>query len=351
MNSFSNNNDPKIIPKLSSDSINPPLNSGNVNTVLNPNTPVGAYNPPKLVQNNNSASFKKTDVKYANGDTYNEVIGQAAVLKQLKEETRQAYKVEERTQYGIDDSTTENMAVERPKSSDSSPIKLEEKISEPIPIFTKAPLNFDNLTTPVDMVLNDTNNVPEKIEIIDNQETYKNNDFKKKDNSKRKKYMLYICIGIGIELLVIGIIALVKMLNSTTTLDCTMESHNDYYGANIIIEKKYYFKNDAVTKLEETTKYKFDTKESYTEYKDTYASAPYENIAGRIVISNINDNNLTYEEKITYDYKKLINNKNNESKDPATILINTSNADQPIDLINLDKDKTLAFYQSDYTCK
>lgn len=171
----------------------------------------------------------------------------------------------------------------------------------------------------------------------------------KKENKKRKKFTFYILLAIFLEIILLFIIYFVRELNSKESLECKSENYNSYYEANIINTKKYYFKKGKIVSLEDTTEYIFDNEDVYNNFKEIYASPPYSVIDGRIIVSNINDNDYIYLEKAIYDYKKLRDK--NKSSDSHNIIIPNDNIYDEINLIDYNITDIKIIYNEDYVCR
>lgn len=235
---------------------------------------------------------------------------------------------------------TEEKVLQRPVSSKDQPLKIESTKKEEIP-FTKSVTNLNGLN-PVDEVFQNASTSVEKIEIEEEMQE----PIKKK---KKNKWMIWIVIGIMIEIMIVGIILLIRELNSKDVLECTSSTYSEYFEATIVNKKRYYFKYGKITKLEDTTQYQFDNKTSYEEFKNIYADPVYAIIEGRIIVSNINDNDNIYEEKATYDYDKLRDK--SSSSDEHNIIITTGTDGDEINLLDYNLTDIKIIYDDDYICK
>lgn len=312
---FNKQTDPKVIPNLSSDHASS-LPKKEKNSMPN----YGANTFTK----HDSSSFKNNDINY-----------NSPVIPDFTKYRNEEVKMPK------EDYTLEEI-LKRPIADSSKPVKLDSTGKENLS-FSKSMLDPNNKSNPVDEVFQNASISKEEIKNDDLM------DIKKVSPKKNNNYMKWIIIGIIIEVIILLVIFLVKNNGSKETLECNSSNYNEYYGATIIDTKRYYFKNGKITKLVNTTKYKFDDKEKYNNYKDTYANPEYKVIDGRIVVTNINDNDLSYEEKSTYDYQKL--RKLNTSNDPHTIFVNTDNAFDSINLIDYNITDVKIIYQDDYTCR
>lgn len=316
MTNFRNQNDPKIIPNLSSDHAFKSENNQNVQS-----------QKPVNFKKMDSSSFKETKVLYQSGTPIPE-------FSKTKKEPINMPKI----QY------TEEKVLPRPIADNQAPLKIEIDEKEDMPKFTKS-------------VIEPLKEVNPTLEMFQNaktsEETIKMEEevipVKTKKEKKKSGFMKWILIGILIEIIVLGIIYVVKNVGSKEILECTGEEYSSYYEANIINTKKYTFVKGKITKLEDTVKYVFDNKEAYEEFKSNYANPPKKAIDGRIFISNINDNNNTYEEKTNYDYKKL--RKKNTSSDEHNITVTTTNDDDTISLLDYNITDIKIIYESDYICR
>lgn len=312
MNNFSKRNDPKVISNLSSDHINNVDNK--TNNVYKPNS----------FEKRDSSSFHETKVLYQN------MANTIPDYTKIKGKTISAPKVE----------YTEEKELPRPVEDKNRILTIESEEKE-MPSFTKSVT--EPMINPVQELFQNAKTTTEKIETKE--------DVIKVEKKKRKnkKFTYIILIAIILELIILGIIFLVREFGNKKIVECVSENHNSYYEANIKNVKKYYFKNGRITKLEDTIEYHFDNKEAYETFKDDYATPPYSAIDGRIIVTNINDNDSIYLEKATYDYSKL--RKKNESNDTHNITINSDKSYDTINLIDYNITDIKIIYSSDYTCR
>ena len=312
MNNFSKRNDPKVVSNLSSNHATDIKNQSN--NVYKPNS----------FEKRDSASFHETKVLYQNMAN---TVPDYTKMKGSTISTPQ-------TEY------TEEKELPRPIEDKNRILTIESKEKE-MPSFTKSVTQ--PMINPVQELFQNAKTTTEKIEP---KEDIIKIDKKKKKN---KKFTYIILIAIIVELIILGIIFLVREFGNKKTVECVSENHNSYYEANIKNVKKYYFKNGKITKLEDTIEYHFDNKKAYETFKNDYASPPYSAIDGRIVVTNINDNDSIYLEKATYDYSKL--RKKNESKDTHNITISSDKSYDTIHLIDYNITDIKIIYSSDYTCR
>lgn len=313
MTNFSKRNDPKVVSNLSSD------HASNIN--LNQNK----ISKPQNFEKRDSASFHETKIMYQNSvnaiPDYTKIKGKNVSMPKIE--------------------YTEEKVLPRPIEEKDKILNIESEEKE-MPTFTKS--ITEPMVNPVQELFQNAKTSTEKIEKKE-AEPFK----PKKEKKKLRKITYFIILGIILELIILGIIYLVREMNSKEILECVSENYSSYYEANIVTTKKYYFKNGKITKLEDTIQYKFDNKEVYDTYKVDYASPPYSAIDGRIIVSNINDNNYIYEEKATYDYEKL--RKKDKSEDSHTILIPHDNNYDEINLIDYNITDIKMIYSEDYTCR
>lgn len=326
MANFSKRDDPIVVTNLSSDHATMDSNVNNTNS----SKPLYKAN---TFDKKDSSSFHQEKVLYQSNliPDYNKLRNRNVEMP--KEEY------------------TEEKVLKRPIADKDRILSIDKKETT-MPSFSKSVSNFnetmtfdkieDPLMNPVTDVFQNASTSNTTIPEV-KEEVPKN-----KKRRKRNKWMKWVLLGILIELIVVGILLFVRNINSTSILECASENYNSYYEATIKNVKKYYFKNGTITKLIDTTSYVFDSKETYTEYKTTYGYPDYEVIEGRIVNFNINDNTNTYEEKFTYDYKKL--RRQNQSSDEHTILIESDDGTD-IDLIDYNPTDIQIIYQDDYICR
>ncbi len=316
MANFKNQRDPKPIKNLSSEH----AFEVDKKQVLPNEKPVN-------FSKRDSSSFKETKVLYPQGNVT------IPDLAKTNNEVIQMPKIE----------YTEEKLPLRPISSKDTPIKIEIEEKEEPTSFTKSVIKPMQEVNPTLALFQQAKTSEETIKIEDTKED------KKPKEKKKKGFMRWIIIGIILELIILGILFIIRNKKETSVLECSNEEYNSYYEATIINTKRYTFYKGNITKLEDTTKYVFDNKEAYEEYKTNYANPPHTELDGRIFISNINDNDNTYEEKINYDYKKL--RKKNTSSDEHNIVITTSDENDTISLLDYNITDIKIIYESDYVCK
>lgn len=310
MANFNKNNDPKVISNLSSNH----ADARNLNN--------NKLYQPKSMERRDSSTFHETKIKYQENlvTDYSKMKGKNISMPKVE--------------------YTEEKILTRPVEDKNKIMHIESKEKE-MPKFTKSVT--ENMANPVHELFQNAQT---------STETIKEEKVEQKPNKKKKKsskFTLFIIIGIILEIIILGVIYLVKELNSKEILECTSKNYNSYYGATITNTKKYYFKNNKITKLEDTVEYLFDNKELYESYKKDYATPPYSAIDGRIIVTNINDNASTYIEKATYDYGKLRNK--NESSDSHNIVINNDKSYDNIYLIDYNITDIKIIYGEEYTCR
>jgi len=313
MNNFSKRNEPKIVTNLSSNHVNSKkFNNNDFSTKVN--------NKVKR----DSSSFHETKIKYQNNlnnvPDYQKTSNKKFIMPDIE--------------------YTEEEKLLRPIEEKNKVINLETKEKENLK-FTKSIV--EPMINPVNELFQNTPNSVDKIEIKENV------DIKSRKEKKKNKYTKYILLAIFLEIIILGIIYFIRELNSKEILECTSSNYSSYYEANIRNTKKYYFKHGKITKLEDTTEYKFDNKGVYDNFKEVYATPPYTVLDGRIIVSNINDNDYIYLEKATYDYKKLRDK--NKSSDKHNIFIPNDNNYDEINLIDYNINNIKIIYSEDYTCR
>ncbi len=313
MTNFRNQNDPKVIPNLSSDHA---FKSGNNQNVQN--------QKPTNFKKMDSSSFKETKVLYQSGTPMPD-------FTKTKKEPIEMPKI----QY------TEEKILPRPIASNEKPIKIDIEEKEEMPSFTKSVIKPMKEVNPT---LDLFQNARTSEEVIKMDEPV----MIKKEPKKKNKFIKWIFIGIMLELVILGIIYVIKNTGTKEILECTGEEYSSYYEANIINTKRYTFVKGRITKLEDTVKYVFDNRKAYDEFKTNYANPPKKAVEGRIFISNINDNNNSYEEKTNYDYKKL--RIKNTSSDEHNIVVSVDE-DDTISLIDYNITDIKIIYESDYICR
>lgn len=188
-------------------------------------------------------------------------------------------------------------------------------------------------------------------------ETNKNINKKKEELSgmeiptltKKKKIPWIPILVILMELIVLLIAMYYRNEKMKTTLECTNETYNEYYHAKIMNTKKYAFKKGVITKLEDTIAYIFDTEEDYNTFKEVYANPEKDIVNGRMFNSTVDDNQKKYTEITTYDFNQL--RKHNETEEEHTILINSKNEKDTIQLLDYNSTDIKLIYESEYVCK
>lgn len=165
---------------------------------------------------------------------------------------------------------------------------------------------------------------------------------------KKKRPWIPILV-LGIELVILLMAMYYKNEKEKTTLECTNETYNEYYHAKIMNTKKYAFKKGIITKLEDTIVYIFDTEEDYTTFKEINANPEKDILNGRKFVSTVDDNQKKYTEITTYDFNQL--RKHNETDEEHTILINSKNEKDTIQLLDYNSTDIKLIYESEYVCK
>jgi hypothetical protein len=318
MTNFKNQEDPQIIPNLSSDHA---FDTNNNNTVQN--------QKPVNFNKRDSASFKETKVLFPQANTIPDVT--------KGKEVRPMPKIE----------YTEEKVIPRPISAKDIPLKIEIEEKDETPSFTKSVTGPMKEQNPTLALFQNAKTSEEEIKI--EEVPLKVEKKKQKKQKKQSKFTKWIVIGIILEVLVLGVVIGIKTIGTKEIVECTGEEYNSYYEANIVNTKKYTFRNGKIVKLEDTYKYVFDNQEAYETFKNNYANPPKEVIEGRIFTSNINDNENIYEEKTLYDYKKL--RSQNTSSDTHNIVISTSNEDDTISLLDYNITDIKIIYEEDYICR
>lgn len=316
MSTFNKQTDPKKIPDLSSNHASevPSSKGQNVSYKTEP------------FQKKNSTSFHETKIKYTE---YTSTVPDYS-------KTRSGNVKMPEVTY------TEEKIIPRPVADKDKPLRVEKPKVE-APTFTKSMMDPAS-ANPVYEVFQNAATTTETIPVVaDDKKVYP------KKKAKHKKMTFIILIAILIEVIILGIIYFVKEANSKDVLECTSTNYSDYFHANITNTKRYIFKYGKIVKLIDTTLYKFDTKEEYDEFKNTYAYPPRAVVEGRIIVNNINDNDKTYEEKATYDYPKL--RKKNTSTDEHNIVIDTDTLGDQVNLIDYNITDIKIIYEEDYICK
>ena len=226
-------------------------------------------------------------------------------------------------------------------------IKPDEK--EKQPAFSKAMIG--NMKNPAESFIREENGTQEQIQPLDhNSEYHDSDDVKTSKKNIRKIIMIIIVVGILIEAGVLIIGTIIKNTKVTTVI-CSNSNDYDYYKATIKSDRKYFLKQNKIIKLEEEINYVFSNSNEYLKYKEQQMNHPYDNIKGRSTMTSVNDDTLTYTEKIIYDYDVLLKNHKNISKEKNKITIATKNKNDTIDLINSDAEGIQTYYKDTYTCK
>ncbi len=166
---------------------------------------------------------------------------------------------------------------------------------------------------------------------------------------KKRKFSLFFLLAILIELIIIGILLYYKNEKTKTTLECTNQTYSEYYHANIINTKKYFFQKGKITKLEDIFTYTFDTEDYYKNFKQSTANLEKQAVEGRKFMTTMDDNKKEYVEKTIYDFHKL--RKQNETDMEHTILIHTKEEADTIQLLDYNSTDIQFIYASDYICK
>ena len=316
MANFSKRNDPKVINNLSS----------NHATVSDSNRPL--YKP-QTFERKDSSSFHQEKILYQSNN--NLVPDYEKYRKRKVEMPKEEF--------------TEEKKLPRPIADKDAHLKIEKKEVENLSFSKSAQIDnmqFSNDENPVNQVFQSAKTSSEDI-IFNSDEVVK----PKRKNNWKKKIMPFIIAGVLLEVLIIYILAIFKHFGKIDVLECSQESFNEFYNATITTTKKYTFKNGKITKLLDTTYYKFNDKKTYESFKKEYAYPEYSVIKGRIISFNINDNDNIYEEKVTYDYNVL--RKNDTSEDKHTIVVTSDN--DIIDLIDYNLKDIKIIYSDDYTCR
>lgn len=167
--------------------------------------------------------------------------------------------------------------------------------------------------------------------------------------TKKTKIPWMLIFAIFVEVIVLVFVLHYRNEKMKTSLECTNETYNEYYHAKILNTKKYDFKKGIITKLEDTFVYTFDTEEAYNAFKEINANPEKENINGRLFQSSADENQKRYTETTTYFFNKL--RKNNETEEEHTILINSKNQKDVIQLLDYNSTDIKLIYESEYTCK
>ena len=231
---------------------------------------------------------------------------------------------------------TKEEKLARPILNKEKRLQIETKQKEDIP-FSKA------IVEPVE---------PFEPLLLNNLENNKRQDWKNRKRDKKtsvhKKAILPIFVLLLEFLILLGVLYL-RNEKGKTTLECTNQTYNAYYHANIINTKKYSFNKGKITSLEDTFTYIFDTEDAYTEFKSVSANPEKEKVKGRLFITTIDDNKKEYAEKTTYDFKEL--RKQNQSKEEHTIYIPTKTETDTVELLDYNSTDIKLIYEAEYTCK
>lgn len=196
------------------------------------------------------------------------------------------------------------------------------------------------------------NVIKEEIKPLDINETGYHNpdDIPKSKRNLKRIIMIIILIGIIVEVIVLVAGIIIKR-TKVTVVTCTNSNQYEYYKANIKQTRKYSLKQNKIVKLEETIDYVFYDSAEYLEYKGSHMNPPYADIKGRSVMTSINDDTLTYTEKIIYDYNSLLANNKNTSQNAEYIVIETGKKDDTITLVNSDATGIKTYHSDTFTCK
>lgn len=312
MTNFSKRNDPKIIPHLNQDHASGKSVSD------------GIYKPTNF-NRKDSSSFHEPE--FMNGKNINVIPDYSKYRNKKVTLPKEEY--------------TEEEVLLRPIHSKEAPLKIEGKEKE-MPDFTKGMIDPMNEMNPVDELFQQAKTTSSKIE--------EPPVMKKMNPPKRtNKFIPWIIVGIILELIILAFIYVVRDQKSKQVLECFSETYSSYYEAKIMNTKRYYFKRGKIEKLEDTVQYVFEEERAYEEFKQNYANPPYAVVDGRKIVFNINDNDLLYEEKATYDYPKL--RKKSISADSHNIEISTDVEDDRIYLVDYNITDIKIIYQDDYVCR
>ena len=314
MEQANKNTEPKIIHNLSSNSLNKPEEKRHG---ISHNVQFKKYN---------SDALNETKIKYQDNITPIPNLNKSGKNRKMP---KMQYTKEERLQ--------------RPVEEKNKRLSIQGKQKEELP-FSKG------LVNPIE------NEIP-----LDSQKENKKKDKNRREENKhtismeipplaqkRKSPWIPIFI-ILIEVIVLIIALYYRNERMKTSLECTNETYNEYYHAKIINTKKYSFKKGIIAELEDVFVYTFDTEEAYNTFKEVNANPEKEEITGRLFNSTIDDNQKKYTETTTYNFNKL--RKKNETKEAHTILVNTKNENDTIQLLDYNSTDIKLIYESEYVCK
>ena len=166
--------------------------------------------------------------------------------------------------------------------------------------------------------------------------------------------MKIILIGIVLELLVIGIVSIYKYVTSSkvvNTLSCISNTIDETNKLTIETENIYYFKKKGAYKKEVITKYAFDTKEGFDNYKKNYVDTGIYDISGLSYENSFNTLSLTYTSRILYEYSKMQKDEKNTSNSDDKILIKDKQGNELVNIDILDMDGTIKSNEEQgFTC-
>jgi hypothetical protein len=315
MDNWNKNLEPKKVPNLGS---RPPYKEPIKKQGISQNVQFQKYN---------SEKFNETKIKYQDNMA---PIPNLNKNGQNRAMPKEQYTEEERLQRPIEDRNKRLNIVGKQKEELSFSKSLVNPIAQKISIENEIPLDKK-----------------------------KNQKKKKKENeatsmeipplAKKTKIPWMLLLAIFVEGIILLFVLYYRNEKMKTSLECTNETYNEYYHAKILNTKKYDFKKGIITKLEDTFVYTFDTEEAYNTFKEVNANPEKENISGRLFQSSIDEDQKKYTETTTYLFNKL--RKKNETEEEHTILVNSKNENDVIQLLDYNSTDIKLIYESEYICK
>lgn len=144
---------------------------------------------------------------------------------------------------------------------------------------------------------------------------------KKEKHNKNKKNIIFL-IGIILEIVIIVFLVRNRYLNNNESenyenqLTCTNNLSNENQDYSITTNNVYYFdKENKTAKMINSIIYIFNNKIAYDNYKNNFKSKSKTDFLGMEEEDIFDDINYVYENKITYNYNKLKENKEVTFKD------------------------------------
>lgn len=170
----------------------------------------------------------------------------------------------------------------------------------------------------------------------------------KKKNTKVIKIIGFISI---IILGIVGIYNLMKSLNSSEVLICSLKEKDELNHALIEKINVYSFKDDIIYKKEEINNYKFDNKEAFELYRKNYIDSGIYDISGITYEKSFNTSSLSFDHKVNYDLNKISTSVYKVEKTSKNIQIIDDNSNVILDIDILSKDDILSLNSNQgYTC-